>query len=449
MSDVGVLRGVRPLGGDPVDLRVVDGVVAEVRPAAPTSADGRAGPDGTAGAGPVRGCVLLPAFVDLHTHLREPGGEDAETVATGTRAAAAGGYGTVFAMANTDPVVDDPDRLAAARRMIGRSAVTGVHQICSITEGLGGTRLSPVAELAAAGVRIFSDDGRCVDDAGVMRDALAQAAEHDVVLAQHAQCGAIAGEGQVDAGPTADALGVPGWPAVAESVIVARDVLLAEEAGAHLHVCHVSDRTTLDVVRWAKSRGVRVTAEVTPHHLLLTHELAELGDPRYKVNPPLRSAEDVAALREGLLDGTIDAVATDHAPHPDRRKTGDWCDAAFGMTGLETALAVVAHALGETGALTWDLIADVMSRRPARIGGLTEVGPDPVAVGAPATFALVRTGAWTVDTARRYSRSANSPFVGMELGHDVVATVIDGRVVHGPADTVARASEASRPVGDV
>lgn len=425
MSGDMLLRGVRPLGGDPMDVRISGGLVAEVRPTA-------AGPGGghDAARAVTDHCILLPAFVDLHTHLREPGGEDAETVATGTRAAAAGGFSDVFAMANTDPVVDSVDRLISAQRTIERSAHTRVHQIGSITMNLSGSKLSPIGELAAAGVQVFSDDGRCVDDAGLMREAFALAAEHDVLLAQHAQCGAIAGDGQINAGRAAEVMGVKPWPVVAEQVIVARDVLLAEEAGARLHVCHVSSRTTLDIVRWAKSRGVRVTAEVTPHHLLLTDELAALGDPRFKVNPPLRGPEDVTALREALADGTIDAVATDHAPHPTAQKIGPWCEAAFGMIGLETALPVVAHALDEVGALDWDLVADLMARRPARIGRLAEVGSDPVAVGAPATFALVRTEPWSVDTAPRYSKSSNTPFVGMQFDHHVAATIVDGRMIH-------------------
>lgn len=415
--DAHVLRGVRPLGRPACDVHVANGVVVNVRPCEKRE-----------------GLVLLPAFVDLHTHLREPGGEDAETVATGTRAAAAGGYSDVFAMANTDPTPDSVDRVQAARALNRRSGVVRVHQVASITTGLGGRQLSPIPELAAIGVRVFSDDGHCVDHDGLMREAMHLASAHDVVLAQHAQSSELVGPGQINEGFAAEVAGLAGWPGVGEEVVVARDVILAEESGAHLHVCHASTRRTVEILRWAKSRGVRVTAEVTPHHLLLTDELAATGDPRFKVNPPLRSAGDVQALREALVDGTIDAVATDHAPHPAHRKRAPWPQAAFGMIGLETALPVLVHALNEIGALSWERVATLMSRGPARIGGLS-VPDDPFAIGAPATFALVDARHdWTIrESDGGHSRSTNTPFGGHTFTHRVVATMLDGHLVHGSA----------------
>ncbi|MFI5610926.1 dihydroorotase [Amycolatopsis sp. NPDC051903] len=411
-----VLSGVAPLGGDPVDVVVHDGRIAELRPAGTTPAPDRV--DG-------EGLVLLPAFVDLHTHLREPGGEEAETIATGTAAAAAGGYSDVFAMANCSPVTDSPERVAHVLGLAERTASARVHAVGAITEGLAGQRLAPLAAMAEAGARMFSDDGRCVDDPVLVREALAVAARTGTVIAQHAQCGRLAGAGQINAGPAAEQTGLPPWPSTGEETIVARDVVLAADAGAALHVCHVSTARTVALVRWAKAQGWPVTAEVTPHHLLLTDTEAATEQTRYKVNPPLRSAQDVAALREALRDGTIDAVATDHAPHPAAAKAADWCGAPFGMTGLETALAVVAEVLGAD----WALVAERMAHAPARIGGIAGVAGRPLAAGEPATFTLVHPRArWTVDPADTAGRSHNTPFEGLTFTHRPVATVVAGHV---------------------
>ncbi|MEU5852269.1 dihydroorotase [Saccharopolyspora shandongensis] len=414
-----VLRGVRPLGGAPVDVVVADGKIAEI------------GPVGSAAELPcfrLDGMILLPGFVDLHTHLREPGAEEAETIASGTRAAAAGGYTDVFAMANTDPVTDTPQRVAAITDVAASTAACRVHPVAAITRGLAGQQLTPMADLVEHGVRMFSDDGKCVDDAALLREALGIATRHDVLIAQHAQHGQIAGDGQINAGAAAERTGLAPWPAVAEETIVARDAILAAEAGAALHICHASTAGTVEIIRWAKAQGWRVTAEVTPHHLLLTDELAALQDTRYKVNPPLRRHADVVALRKAVLDGTIDAVATDHAPHTTARKDQPWCSAPFGMTGLETALPVLAHVLTEAGALDWVKVAELMAFGPARIGGITASA---LTKGDPATFCVVDSNAaQTVDSAQHHSSSDNTPFQGMRLPTKVIATAIDGHLTH-------------------
>ncbi|MFI7222103.1 dihydroorotase [Nonomuraea angiospora] len=421
MLDDVVLAGVRVLGGPPSDVELRGGRITAVRAA------------GTSGAALTRvagtGLVMLPALVDLHTHLREPGDEEAETIASGTRAAAAGGYSDVFAMANCSPVTDSPGRVRHIAETAARTASCRVHPVGAITLRLEGQDLAPLTAMADAGARIFSDDGRCVDDPAILLDALTTSRAAGTVIAQHAQCGSLAPSGQINAGPAADRTGLPPWPAVAEETIVARDVVFAGATGARLHICHVSTAGTVEILRCAKQRGWPVTAEVTPHHLLLTDEQAAAGDTIHKVNPPLRSAADVVALRAALLDGTIDAVATDHAPHPARRKGTGWCDAAFGMLGLETALAVVAEVLGEGGEPDWSLIADAMSHRPARIGGIDAIAGRPLTPGEPATFTLVDPNAnWTVDPTEHQSLSANTPFAHFRFRHRVVATVVESRV---------------------
>ncbi|MCU1640716.1 MAG: pyrC [Nocardia sp.] len=410
------LGNVRLLGGPPADLVLRDGRIAAIRE--PTAAAGRID---------CAGLVALPAFVDLHTHLREPGGEDAETIASGTRAAAYGGFSDVFAMANCDPVTDTPGRIRYVLDTAARTATARVHAVGAITTGLAGEQLAPLRDMAAAGARMFSDDGRCVDNPALVRAALVAARETGTVIAQHAQCRHLVGDGQINAGYAAEHTGFPGWPGVGEETVVARDVVLAADTGAPLHICHVSTARTVAVVRWAKAQGWPVTAEVTPHHLLLTDRQAATADTVYKVNPPLRSAEDVAAVRVALLDGTIDAVATDHAPHTAARKAADWCGAAFGMTGLETALAVVAEVFGNEP--DWALIAQRMSHNPARIGGIGAFAGRPLRAGEPATFTLIDTAAnWTVDPALGISRSHNSPMRGLRFRHRPVATVVDGHL---------------------
>lgn len=418
-----VLHRVRLLGGEPVDVRVSGGTIRAIGPDAAGPGARRVEADGL---------VMLPGFVDLHTHLREPGGEEAETIATGTRAAAAGGYSDVFAMANCTPVTDTPERVAHIAAIAAAAGACRVHPVGAITTGLAGTEPAPITAMAAAGARMFSDDGRCVDDPALLRGALAEARAAGVLIAQHAQCGPIAAAGQINAGPAAERTGLTPWPAVAEESVVARDVVLAAETGARLHVCHVSTAGTVEIIRWAKARGWPVTCEVAPHHLLLTDEHAAGGDTLYKVNPPLRRPGDVAALRAGLREGVIDAVATDHAPHPAHRKAADWCHAPFGMLGLETALAVVAEVLGADAEPDWRLIAETMAHRPARIAGIDHFAGRPLAVGEPATFTLVDPHAnWRVDPLVLHSLSTNTPFAPLCLRHRVCATVVAGAVTHG------------------
>ncbi|TQL44936.1 dihydroorotase [Homoserinimonas aerilata] len=383
--------------------------------------------------------VVLPGLVDLHAHLREPGGERSETIETGTRAAAAGGFTDVFAMANLTPVTDTAARVRDLRaRSLGASV--RVHPVGAASVGLLGEELVDHAALAAEGVTLFSDDGKCLSEAEMVREVLARMAELGTIFAQHAQDPQIVGAGVINE-RVAHAAGAAGWPVSGEETIVARDIALAEATGGRLHVCHVSTRGTVELVRRAKARGVPVSAEVTPHHLVLTDDDAALAGPALKVNPPLRSPEDVAALREALRDGTIDAIGTDHAPHPAETKRMPWPDAAFGLTALETALPIVSEVLTNGGRTDWDAVARVMSFTPARIGGIADLAGRPVAVGEPATFCMVQPGhRWTVHAERMFSRSHNTPFEGRSLTARVLATVIDGRVVHAGDDDVFAAS---------
>ncbi|CAN5485732.1 dihydroorotase [soil metagenome] len=419
-----LLRGGRPLGGPATDLLLDEGAIAAI------------GADATSRAGAevievveADGLVILPGLVDLHTHLREPGREDAETVETGTRAAARGGFTAVHAMANTDPVADTAGVVEQVRRLGQEAGYCDVQPVGAVTVGLQGQRLAEMGAMAdsAARVRIFSDDGHCVSDAVLMRRALEYVKAFDGVVAQHAQEPRLTEGAQMNEGPLSGMLGMRGWPAVAEEAIIARDALLAAHVGSRLHVCHVSTAGSVELLRWAKGKGWAITAEVTPHHLLLTDELAATYDPVYKVNPPLRSAADVDALRAGLADGTIDAVATDHAPHPREDKECEWAAAAFGMLGLETALSVVHQSMVDTGLLDWAGVADRMSFRPARIGQLATHGR-PLAVGEPANLVLYdAAGSEVVRPQDSASLSRNTPYAGRTLPGRVVATYLRGR----------------------
>jgi len=415
-----LLRGVRPLGGEPVDLRLAEGVLTEV--GSRLSSDGYQVLDAD-------GLVALPGLIDLHTHLREPGREDAETIESGTRAAALGGFTAVHAMANTDPVADTAGVVEQVWRLGREAGHCDVQPVGAVTTGLAGQRLAELGAMAdsAARVRMFSDDGRCVSDAVLMRRALEYVKAFHGVIAQHAQEPRLTEGAQMNEGLLSGRLGLVGWPAAAEESVIARDCLLAGHVGSRLHVCHVSTAGSVEILRWAKAKGWPVTAEVTPHHLLLTDELATTYDPVYKVNPPLRTAEDVEALRDGLADATIDAVATDHAPHALEDKETEWGAAAFGMLGLETALPVVIAAMVETGRLDWSGVADRMSVRPARIGGLDGHGR-PLEVGQPANLVLVDPQArWDVVPALLASRSRNTPYAGRTLPGRIVATFLRGR----------------------
>lgn len=443
MSDL-VIRGARPYGaGEPVDVLVRDGVIVALGAAA------RGGDevDGVTIAEDAQvieaaGRILLPGFVDLHTHLREPGREDTETIESGSAAAALGGYTAVFAMANTDPVADTAvvtDHVWRRGREVG---LVDVHPVGAVTVGLAGKQLAEMGTMAAGvgRVRMFSDDGHCVDDPLIMRRALEYAKSLDVLIAQHAEeprltRGAVAHEG-----PTAARLGLAGWPRAAEESIVARDALLARDAGARVHICHASTSGTVELVKWAKAQGISITAEVTPHHLLLDDSRLETYDAVNKVNPPLREASDAEALRRAVADGVIDCIATDHAPHAEQDKCCEFAAARPGMLGLETALSIIVETLVTPGLLDWRGVARVMSENPARIAGLDDQGR-PIAVGEPANLTLVDPDtSWTVRAPELASISGNTPFDAMTLPARVVATVLRGRVTahDGVAATVTQ-----------
>ena len=374
------------------------------------------------------GSVVLPGLVDLHTHLREPGKEDAETVLSGSMAAAKGGFVAVSAMANTSPVADTAGVVEQVYALGQSAGFVDVFPIGAVTRGLLGENLAEIGAMAdsRARVRIFSDDGNCVFDPLVMRRALEYVKKFDGVIAQHAQEPRLTIGAQMNEGEISSRLGLKGWPAVAEEAIIARDILIADHVKSRLHICHLTTAGGVEIVRWAKARGIDVTAEVTPHHLLLTDESALSYDPIYKVNPPLRTQRDIEALREGLADGTIDIVATDHAPHPAEAKECEWQEAAFGMLGLESALAIVNQTMVATGLMSWEAVADRMSYAPARIGRYSNHGQE-VAIGNAANLTVINpTQTMRVDRDRVASRSRNTPFHGMDLQGIVTATFFRG-----------------------
>ncbi|GAB2446973.1 dihydroorotase [Conyzicola lurida] len=398
------------------------------------------------------GLTALPGLVDLHTHLREPGFEQSETVLTGSRAAAIGGFTSVFAMANTSPVSDTAGVVEQVASLGAEHGYVTVRPIGAVTVGLAGKALSEIGAMAGsrASVRVFSDDGICVSDPLLMRRALEYVKTFDGVIAQHAQDPRLTEGAQMNEGALSSELGLAGWPAVAEESIIARDVLLAQHVGARLHICHLSTAGSVDVIRWAKARGIDVTAEVTPHHLLLTEQLVRGYDSRFKVNPPLRRDEDVLALREALADGTIDIVATDHAPHPLEAKECAWDEAANGMVGLESALSVVQAAVVDTGYLSFEDVARVLSSKPAEIGRLA--GYDTAfAVGSHANFTLYDASASReFGVEHLHGKSINSPYLSRTLPgqviatiHDGYATVLDGELV----DAAEVAAQAGAPRG--
>lgn len=436
MSDQLLIRGARiaaelterqadVLSVNAVDLRIANGVIVE-RGTGLTAVDGERVIDAD-------GCVALTGFVDLHTHLREPGFEQSETVLTGSRAAAAGGFTTVFAMANTMPVQDTAGVVEQVQALGDAAGYVRVRPIGAVTEDLGGERLSEIGAMAQsrAQVRVFSDDGKCVHDSLLMRRALEYVKTFDGVIAQHAQDPRLTEGAQMNEGALSSELGLKGWPAVAEESIIARDVLLAEHIGARLHICHLSTAGSVRVIRWAKERGVQVTAEVTPHHLILTEELARSYDARYKVNPPLRRDADVQALRQAVADGIIDIIATDHAPHPVEAKECEWDSAAFGMVGLESAFPIALLTLVQGGYASWAELETLLSQKPAEIGRLHlgEGGEHPtaLAVGQPADIVLVDpNGVSTFSLDHLKGQSTNSPFLGMELPGRVTHTIHRG-----------------------
>ena len=413
-----VIKDVCILDGKPTDILVKDGFISEI-------GKGLSGDQTIDGSG----CIALPGLVDLHTHLREPGREDAETVLSGSRAAAKGGFTAVHAMANTDPVADTAGVVEQVWRLGQEAGLVDVRPVGAVTMGLAGTALAELGAMAdsAAAVRVFSDDGKCVHDAALMRRALEYVKAFDGVVAQHAQEPRLTEGAQMNEGIVSGKLGLAGWPAVAEEAIIARDVLLAHHVDSRLHVCHLSTAGSVEIIRWAKSRGINVTAEVTPHHLYFTDDVVESYDPIFKVNPPLRTQADVAAVRAGLADGTINIVATDHAPHPSEDKDCEWTAAAFGMTGLESALSVVYETMVQTGLMNWAGVADRMSTQPAQIGRVSDQG-QPIVAGSPANLVIFDPRVSEEVVARNTaSASRNTPYAGRTLPGKVVATFYRGK----------------------
>jgi dihydroorotase len=373
----------------------------------------------------VSGAYVLPGLVDVHVHMRQPGREEAETVETGARCAALGGYTAVVAMPNTTPAIDCA---AVVREVLelGRTAPCDVHSSGAVTIDRAGETLAPMAEMAALGVRLFTDDGAGVQDPGLMRRAMEYAADLGVTLAQHCEVDALAAGGHMHEGEWSSRLGIPGQPAEAEEMMVARDLMLARLTGARIHIQHVSTATSVAMVRAAKAEGLPVTAEATTHHFTLTHAECASYSPLFKVAPPLRTDTDVEAIRAGLADGTIDAVATDHAPHTQESKELPFEQAPPGMLGLETALAL---AIGHLDLPMVDVVRR-MSLAPAAIAGVADVHGRPVAAGEFANLCVLDPGAtWTVDPAVTASRSRNTPYGGWTLQGKVIHTVLHGEMV--------------------
>ena len=418
-----LIKGASLLGGQPTDIALSGGVIVAIGVGAADSVRDPRVID-------AEGLVALPGLVDIHTHLRQPGGEDAETVFTGTRAAAVGGYTAVHAMANTTPTQDTAAIVDQVLDLGEAADWVEVRPVGAVTKGLEGKHLAALGSMARSRskVRVFSDDGKCVSDPVLMRRALEYVKAFDGVIAQHSQDPALTEGAQMNESALSGELGLAGWPAVAEEAIIARDILLAKHVGSRLHVCHLSTAGSVDIVRWGKAQGVNITAE----------QLAATYDPLYKVNPPLRRAEDVEAVREGLADGTIDVVGTDHAPHPLEMKDCEWQAGAFGMTGLETALPIIIETMVNTGRMNWEDVARVLSTAPARIGRVETQGQG-IVVGAPAHITLVDASARvTIDPAKQWTRSTNCPFRGMELPGQVRFTIYGGVPTVADATPIAK-----------
>lgn len=421
MSKEILFVGARPYGEESADIAVRGNKIVAVGKDARSAVPEAEVVD-------VTGLVALPGLVDLHTHLREPGQEDAETVFTGTRAAAVGGYTCVFAMANTNPVADTASVVEQVKMLGDKAGWVEVHPIGAVTVGLEGKTLSSMSAMAKseAAVRVFSDDGKCVADPVLMRRALEYVKTFGGVIAQHAQDPELTEGAQMNESPLSAELGLAGWPAVAEEAIIARDVALTDHVGSRYHVLHASTKGSVEQIREAKRRGINVTAEATPHHIFLTEEEARSYDPRFKVNPPLRTQEDVEALRDALEDGTIDTIGTDHAPHPLEMKDCEWQAGAFGMIGIETALPVLITTMVDTGRMNWRDIARVMSEKPAQIGLATEQG-QPIEAGSFANLAFVDPSVERV-VENGWSRSTNNPYLGHTLKGQVKYTVYRGKI---------------------
>jgi dihydroorotase len=428
------IKNARMLDGAIVDIEIANGVIANIGNGLNSGEIIDAASN-----------LVIPGLVDLHTHLREPGREDSETVETGSAAAAKGGFTAISAMANTFPVADTAGVVEQVFRLGQEAGLCDVFPIGAVTSGLEGKKLAELGAMAnsKAQVRIFSDDGKCVSDPLLMRRALEYVKTFNGIIAQHAQEPALTVGSQMNEGIVSSKLGLTGWPAVAEEAIIARDILLAEHVGSRLHICHLTTAGGVDLVRFAKSRGISVTAEVTPHHLLLTDELVANYDPVFKVNPPLRTESDVIALRKGLADGTIDIVGTDHAPHPTEDKDCEWQSAAFGMVGLETALSVVVKAMIETNLMNWEDLVDRMSIAPARIAGYSKHGQK-AAKGSPANLTIIDTAAtWIVDRNRLASKSKNTPFADMTMPTQVRHTFLNGQLVLKDSQIVQKSNGGS------
>lgn len=401
-----------------VDLVIEDGRISDIAPA------GRAG--GTGNELDASGCFVSPSFVDLHVHLREPGREESETIETGSRAAARGGFGAVVAMPNTEPAQDARSVIEFVRDRGRRAGWCEVVPSGCITVGRAGERLVPFADLQAAGVTIFTDDGNGVQDAQLMRRALEYASDLGITLAQHCEVSSLTAGAVMHEGACCSHLGLPGWPSIAEELMVHRDIELVRLTGGRLHLLHLSTAGSVDLVRAAKADGLAVTAEVAPHHFTLTDDQLTGFDPVFKVNPPLRTPSDIAALKEGLRDGTIDAIATDHAPHADHLKEQPLDQAPPGMLGLETALALAVTELD----MSLAAIVAALSWKPARIAGIADRHGRPVAVGEPANLVVFDPAVtWTVSRSRLASRSRNTPYHGRQVRGKVRHTVFAGRAV--------------------
>jgi len=431
-----VIKNATAANGEKIDLVVEGETIAAIGPAGTIEAQ-----DEVFDASGLR---VFSGFVDLHTHLRQPGFEASETVLTGSRSAAVGGYTAVLAMANTLPVTDNPTVANLVRELGENAGLVQVQPVGAVTLGLEGKALADLAGMhREAGVRVFSDDGNCVSDPDLMRAALEAVAKFSGVIAQHAQDPEQTRGAQMNAGALATELGLEGWPVSAEAEIIARDIELAATTGGHLHICHLTSEAAVAAVRAGKERGVEITAEVTPHHLMLTEDLVRSYDPVYKVNPPLRRESDVIALRAALIDGTIDALGTDHAPHSSEKKDCEWQHAAFGMVGLEHAASVLQQVLIESGESDWQRFEEVIASSPARIAGLANQGS--LAVGAAANITLYDPNARRVISAETASLSTNNPFAGRELPGAVVAVWYRGRQTVANGQVLAnRARKAAK-----
>ncbi|MEV6769048.1 dihydroorotase [Nocardia sp. NPDC051030] len=438
-----LIKNARIYGeGEPVDVLIADGEIREI--GAGLKADDAEIVDAA-------GQILLPGFIDLHTHLREPGREDTETIETGSAAAALGGFTAVFAMANTSPVADSAVITDHVWRRGQEVGLVDVHPVGAVTVGLEGKQLAEMGTMAAGvgNVRMFSDDGHCVYDPLIMRRALEYSNSLGVLIAQHAEEPRLTKDAVAHEGPTASRLGLAGWPRAAEESIVARDALLARDAGARVHICHASTSGTVELLKWAKSQGISITAEVTPHHLLLDDSRLETYDAVNRVNPPLRESSDVAALRQALAEGVIDCVATDHAPHAEQDKCCEFAAARPGMLGLETALSIIVETMVRPGLLDWRGVARVMSENPARIVGLDDQGR-PIAVGEPANLVLIDPDTeWTVEAKELASIAQNTPFQSMTLPAKVTNTFLRGRAtVRNGVVSAARGADEVFAGGD-